>query len=391
MRGPGRRRVLRVPLRLVPRRGLVAVVAALAVALAAPAAGAPPAVGAPAYVVVGAPDGALLAARAEHERRAVASITKLMTVLVALDRAALDDVVVVSPAATRVGGATAFLRPGEQLTVRELALATLVPSANDAATALALHVGRGSLPRFVALMNTKAAELGLSDTRFVTPHGLDAPGHVSSARDVVRLLRAALADPFVRQAAGATTATIAGGRTLVSTDDLLATYPPLVAGKTGYTERAGWSQVAAARSRGVTVFAAVLGLPTREQRNDDLRALLDWGLASYRPVAVVDASRTYARSAATYGRPAVRLVAPRTIVRPARVGRPLVERVVAPTTVTLPVVKGARLGQVRVYDGTRLVASSPLVAAETVAEPGSMGKLRWYATRTVHHLVGLVS
>ena len=118
-----------------------------------------------------------------------------MTVLVALEHARLDDVVTVTPQAAGVGESTVGLRPGERLSVRDLAIAALVPSANDAATALAVHVGRGSVARFVAMMNAKARSLGLTSTHFENPHGLDQPGHVSSARDVTTLLSAALREP----------------------------------------------------------------------------------------------------------------------------------------------------------------------------------------------------
>jgi D-alanyl-D-alanine carboxypeptidase (penicillin-binding protein 5/6) len=371
------------------RRAALAVVVALA-ALAAPVAAAPPpSVLAPAYVVRSGVDGSVLAARAAAERRAIASITKLMTVEVALRHAALDDVVTVSPLAAGVGESTIGLVAGERVTVRDLVLGALVPSANDAATALAIHVG-GSIPDFVALMNARARALGMRDTRFANPHGLDEQGHVSSARDTITLLRSALRNPFVREAARLPRATIAG-RVYEARNDLAGTFAPLVGGKTGHTSQAGWSEVAAARGPGVIVYATVLGEPSREQRNADLEALLRWGLDEYRPVAAVSASRTYAVASTPYGRAPVRLVAPRTIVRAARVGRPLLERIVAPTRVDLPVERGRRLGEVRIYDGTRLVAMSPLVAAETIAEPGALGKAGWYARRTVHHLAGLVS
>ena len=118
----------------------------------------------------------VLAARAPDARRAPASITKLMTVMVALEHTRLDDVVTVTPEAARVGESSIALRVGEHLPVRDLAIAALVPSANDAATALAVHVGHGSVPRFVALMNAKARALGLRSTHFENPHGLDQRG-----------------------------------------------------------------------------------------------------------------------------------------------------------------------------------------------------------------------
>jgi serine-type D-Ala-D-Ala carboxypeptidase (penicillin-binding protein 5/6) len=161
-------------------------------------------------------------------------------VLVALERSRLDDVLVVPAAATRIGESTLFLRPGERVTVRDLAIGALVPSANDAATALAYHAGGGSLARFVALMNAKARELGLRGTHFSNPHGLDEAGNYSTARDVVQLLHAARRVPFIRMWTGRSAATIAGGRHVETTDDLLSVLPSLLGAKTGHTADAGW-------------------------------------------------------------------------------------------------------------------------------------------------------
>lgn len=374
------------------RRGLpaVALAAAVLAACGIAAAAATPPVSAPAFVVRGGPEDDILAARAPDEPRAVASITKLMTVLVALDHARLDEIVTVTPQAAGIGEATVALRPGERISVRDLAIAALVPSANDAATALAVHVGRGSVARFVALMNAKARALGLTSTHFENPHGLDQAGHVSSARDVTTLLEAALANPFVRIWSKRSSASIAGGRVLTSTDRLIGKLP-LVGAKTGHTDAAGWSQVAAAERNGVRVTASVLGSPTEAQRNADLRSLLVWGLAQYHPIRAIDDARVYGIADTGYGRPPIRLVASRSVIRTVRVGRPLVERVVVSSALTLPVARGQRAGEVRVFANGRLIAREPLVASESSAALGTSGKFEWYARRTVHHLVGLVS
>jgi D-alanyl-D-alanine carboxypeptidase (penicillin-binding protein 5/6) len=265
----------------------------------------------------------------------------------------------------------------------------LVRSANDAAEALALHVGRDSTTRFVALMNAKARELGLADTNFENPHGLDAPGHVSSARDATALVRYALGVSFIRDALSRSTVSLPGGRVFPTTDDLLVSWPALVGGKTGHTRDAGWSQAAAARAGGVTVYGTVLGSDTRSSRNDALRELLAFGLTQYRRITAIDSKRVYGLAKTGYGRPSVELVAPRADVRTVRVGTPLVERVVAPSSVVLPVRKGQRLGRVEVYDGNRFVASSNLVAAASVDEPGLLGKAKWYATQTAENLWGI--
>jgi D-alanyl-D-alanine carboxypeptidase (penicillin-binding protein 5/6) len=379
------------------RRALLAV-AVLAVALSAPVrasdaasrqAAKGPELDAEAWYLVGE-DGTVLAQRNSRRARAVASITKLMTAVVALEHARPSDVVRVSPLAAGVGGSTVFLRGGEELTVATLVRGALVPSANDAATALAVHVGNGSISQFVSLMNEKAATLGLRDTTYLNPHGLDQSGHVSSARDTTVLLEHALAKPFLRDALSRSTFSLAPGRTFETTDDLLG-WPALVGGKTGHTGDAGWSEAAAAAGRGTTVYGTVLGGATREARNAALQRLLRYGIARYRRIAAIDSTRVYAEVETGYGRPAVKLVAPRTVRRTVLGTKPLVERVVAPSSVELPVRKGQRLGRVQVWDGDELVAESRLVAAEEVTEPGFLGKAKWFVERTAANLWGIFS
>ena len=367
---------------------VVALVAALATSILVSSAGAQsaePQIAAASWYLVGG-DGAVLARHGAADPRAIASITKLMTALVVLEHAQLDDVVRVSPQAASVGESTVYLRAGEELTVAELLRATLIPSANDAAEALALHVGRGSADRFVVLMNAKAEQLGLSDTHFQNPHGLDEPGHVSSARDVTALVRYALGVPFIRDSLSRSSVSLPGGRTFESTDDLLVSWPPLVGGKTGHTRAAGWSQTAAAQRGATTVYGAVLGSDTRSSRNAALEELLTFGLDQYRAVQLIDRARVYATAKTGYGQPDVELVAPRSLVRSIRVGRPLVERVVAPTTLALPVAEGQELGGVQIYEGDRLVASSALVAAAAVPDACVWAKAKWHATQTVRNL-----
>jgi D-alanyl-D-alanine carboxypeptidase (penicillin-binding protein 5/6) len=368
----------------------VLVVAAVLLAAAAPA-NAAPRVDARAYLVQNAATGEVLLGRAADKRLPVASITKLMTVLVVLEHARPDDVVTVGPDASSVGESTVHLRPGERLTVRDLVEAALIQSANDAANALADHVGEGDRDGFVELMNERARALGLADTHFVRADGLDVAGHYSSARDVTRLARIAMRSPLVRQIVARRTETIAGGRRLHTWNDLLGRYPGLIGVKTGHTSAAGWCQVAAARGRRVTVYATVLGSRTRAGRNEDLAELLAWGISRYRVVSLVERSRVYARAEAPYGRAPLSLVAARPLVRVVRVDRPLVERVVAPAAVELPVRRGERLGWVRVYDRGRLVGTRPLVAARTIERPGLGGRIAWYAERTLHHLGGLMT
>jgi D-alanyl-D-alanine carboxypeptidase (penicillin-binding protein 5/6) len=369
-------------------RFLVAAAAAAAFALAAPVFAAPPQVTGRAFVVENGATGEILLARDASERVPIASITKLMTVLLTLEHARPGDVVTVSPFATAVGESSADLRAGERLTVLELLEAALIQSANDAADALAFHVGHGNEQRFVSMMNAKAQQLGLKDTHFVRPDGLDAPGHVSSARDVTLLARILMHRPIVRQIVRMRAATISGGRTLHTWNDLLSTYPGIFGVKTGHTSAAGWSEVAAARRRGVTIYATLLGSPDRSTRNADLSELLDWGFARYRPAPLVVKGRGYAHAELGYGREPLALVAAGSLTPSVRVGLPLVRRVVAADAADLPVTRAQTLGRVQIFQRGRLLGSVPLVASRSVKRPGLAGRAGWYAARTLDHLGG---
>jgi D-alanyl-D-alanine carboxypeptidase (penicillin-binding protein 5/6) len=313
-----------------------------------------------------------------------------MTALVTLDRARPSDTGIVSPAAAGLGGSTVYRRAGEEITVGTLVRGMLIPSANDAAAALAIHVG-GSTDRFVSLMNAKARALGLRDTTFRNPHGLDQAGHVSSARDATLLVRHALAGPLIRDALSRTSFSLGPGREFESTNDLLSTWAPLVAGKTGHTADAGWSEAASAGGNGATVYGTVLGGASRESRNAALKSLLRHGIASYRRVATVDSSRVYAKAETGYGKLPVELVARRSYATTMLAGTSLLEKIVAPTSVELPVRKGQRLGRVEVWDGDELVARAPLVARDAVEELGFLGKTGWLAKRTAANLWGLLT
>jgi D-alanyl-D-alanine carboxypeptidase (penicillin-binding protein 5/6) len=368
---------------------LLAAVAALAVLAGSARAAGPPAVHASAYTIVDARTGDVLASSNAHAHLAIASITKLMTVIVALQHHRLDDVVTVDPRAAAVGEESIYLNAGDRLTVRDLVAGALIQSANDAADALALSVAP-SFPAFADLMNAEARKLSLSDSHFVRPDGLDAPGEYSSAADVTRLARAAMRIRVVRDTVLEESATIAGGRVLHTWDDLLGVFPGVIGVKTGHTGDAGWCQVVAARRHGVTVYVTLLGGPSRSVRNADLASLLAWGLAQFRVVPAVDPSRTYATARLPYGRRPLALVAARGLNAVARVGHGLTERVVAPGVVSLPVRRGQVLGRIEIRDGTRLVGTRPLVAARSVSRPGLAGRVGFYASRTFHRLASWV-
>ena len=370
-------------------RLLVPAIAALA--LVPPGLGAPPQVAGRAWLVENGATGQVLLAHNAYRPVPIASLTKLMTILLTLEHTHLNDVVTVSREATEAQDSTVTLRAGERLTVRELLEASLIASANDAADALASYVGHGSEDRFVAMMNARAKQLGLRETHFVRPDGLDAPGHLSSAHDVTFLARLLMHHAIVRQIVRMRVATISDGHVLHTWNDLLYSYPGIFGVKTGHTSGAGWNETAAAHRRGVSIYATLLGSPDRSTRNADLVKLLDWGFSRYVAVRPVVKGHAYASALLGYGRHPLDLVAagtPRLVVP---VSRPLVRRVVFPDVVSLPVAEGQSLGQVRVYQGGRLLAAVPLVASRSSSRPGVAGRVGWYATRTLHHMAGWFS
>ena len=343
------------------------------------------------FFVVNASNGEVLAAGHAHARVPIASITKLMTVIVALERLKPSDVVTVSAQAAAVGESRIPLFAGQRITVRELLEGALIQSANDAADALAAAAAGGDIPRFVSWMNAHARKLGLRDTHFVRPDGLDAAGHVSSAHDVALLAQVAMHSPVVRAIVRQREATIEGGRVTVHTwNDLLGRFPGVIGVKTGHTGAAGWCEVAAVRRPGYTIYAVLLGSPTRGRRDDDLEGLLAWGVSQYRTLKLVRPA-TYAHAALGYGRQPVALLATAPLVRVVRVGPPVVEKIVAPSAVSLPVERGQLLGRIELWQGHERLGVRRLVAARSVRRPGVGGRLHWYAGRTVHHLFGLFS
>jgi len=369
----------------------VALVALVLVAALPAHAATPPLVDARAFVVANSATGDVLAQHDAGARVPIASITKLMTVTVALEHLKLDQVVTVLPGASAVGESTINLRTGERITVRDLLKGALIQSANDAADALAAAAAHGNTTQFVGWMNAKARQLGLRDTHFARPDGLDAPGDLSSARDVLRLAEVAMHNPAVREIVAERTETISGGRVLHTWNDLLGTFPGLIGVKTGHTDGAGWCEVAAARRSGYTIYAVILGSPTRGIRNEDLASLLSWGVAQYRVAPLVEANRVYAAAVPGWGKQKLQLVATRGLVRAVRVDKPLVARVVAPRVVALPVRKGQPLGRVQVWEGRRLLGTRPLVASRSISKPGLGARAEWYAGRTLHHIGGLFS
>ena len=346
-------------------------------AVAAPAtAQAPPAVPtADAAIVVDGRDGTVMFARKPDAERSIASTTKLMTALLALEQAELDDVFTApaysaAPAESRIN-----LREGERMTVEDLLEALLLESANDAAVALAENIS-GSRDEFVEEMNDRAEELGLEHTSYANPIGLDEPGNYSSARDLATLTAILLRKREFARIVDLPQAELESGarpRVIANRNDLIAEYPWVSGVKTGYTLDAGNVLVGAAeRGRRARVISVVLGEPSEVTRNSDTLTLLRWGLERFSRVRVLDTDRVLARTDIEYRDERARLVPRRGVVLTVRDGQRLRRRVNAPDEVEGPLPAGERVGTVTVVVDGRPIRRVALVTAAEVPGAGTV-------------------
>lgn len=310
-------------------------------------------------------------------RLPMASTTKIMTALVTLENCSLDELVTVPAEAVGVEGSSVYLRLGEILTVRDLLHGLMLASGNDAAVALAVHVA-GSVPRFAEMMNARAAGMGLSDTRFVTPNGLDAEGHYTTARELCLIAREAMKDPDFREIVSARYYRAERGetpRTFNNKNRLLTSFEGAIGVKTGYTSSAGRCLVFAAERDGMLMIGVLLNCrPMFETAS----AMLASAFESFTAVAAVEAGTPVKTVFVENGAESVlELETKSSIIVLLRKGEAVSLRTEAiAADVRAPVERGAELGELRVYSGEELVGSAPLVAASSVPE---MGFGRWFA------------
>ena len=361
-------------------------------AAADPTVVAPPEIEAGAWALVDRETGLLLAGENPDEGLPVASMTKVMTALVALREAeegavSLDDEVVVSENAESYVGlvySNVGLISGETVTLRDLLVATLVPSGTDAAYALAEHVGDGSVEAFVARMNEEAQALGLGDTRFESPAGLDTPDNFASARDMAEISREALAYPEFTEIVGQTTATIETNDReieIFNTNNLLNTYDPATGIKTGTSPESGPSLAASAESDGESYVAIVLDAASEDgtpgDRFEDAAAILEYGFGRYDREALIARDEPYEELPLPYRRDeAVELVAMQDVFGPADGVLEVEHRVTAPEPP--PSARaGENLGEVEVLVDGQSVGRSPLVVREGYEEASLWQKARY--------------
>ncbi len=350
--------------------GLLAVVLALALVPAAHAADPPPSVSAPSALVIEGSTADVAYAKQPDRRRSVASATKLMTALLTLERSRPSTEYRAVryralPAESKIN-----LQPGEQMTVADLLRGLLIESANDAAATLATRVG-GSEAAFVRSMNQRAAKLGLKNTHYANPIGLDDPANYSTARDLVRLTLRLRAFDFFRRTVARERVTLKTGnrpRTLENRNTLVR-LPQVTGVKTGHTQQAGYVLIGSARKNGITLISAVLGAPSVAAREADTRKLFAWAFKRYQRVRAIRPGEVLATAPIKYRRGAeLELVAGDTarrfVIRRGQHLRRCGLRV--PSDVAGPISRGQKLGEVDICHGKKKLATMPVVASADV-------------------------
>jgi len=338
-----------------------------------PVASGAPYITAGAAVLIDAKTGDVLWGKNDNEKRPMASTTKIMTAVLAIEHGNLEDTVTVNRSVLGPGRRGGIgLVEGERLKLRDLLYASMLPSANDAATAIADHIG-GSVDGFAEMMNDKALSIGARDTRYANPHGLDEEMHYSTASDLAIIARYALQDKTFSEVVSTKTwrlnRSYSGRHTNIrSTNRLLSSYPGATGGKTGYTRGAGNCLVSSAKRGDVSLISVVLGVNNRKALFEESASLLDFGFGLYESEQLISKDVTYKTATSKYGQ-SIDLVAAEDVSAVVRNYLPVSTETQTATDIETPIRKGTVLGKVIAYQDGRAVASSDLMAKEDVDEP----------------------
>lgn len=328
-----------------------------------------------AAILVDEDSGTVLYEKNADARRPIASITKVMTLLLTFEaleagKISLDDFVPVSEHAYHMGGSQIWLEPGEEMTLNDMLKAICISSANDAAVAVAEYVG-GSEPAFAEMMNARAAELGMTNTHFVNACGLDEPEHLSTARDVAAMSREMLLHHTeVRDYCSIWMDTLRGGATqLVNTNKLLKSYSGTTGLKTGTTGKAGVCISASAERDGLRLIAVVLGAASGKERFQAASTLLDYGFSHFESAAAelpADAPLSLPVKRGTAESVALTYTAPERCLMPKGESSTLQIALDLPQKLAAPIRAGETVGTVKISNGSAELASYPVTAAQDV-------------------------
>ncbi len=358
-------------------RPRVLLIAALLLAafcfLPVPAAAEEPEVSALSAILVDRESGRVLWAKDEHRRLPIASTTKIMTALLALEHGREEDMVTVSKAAASTEGSSIWLEEGEKKTLGELIYGLMLRSGNDAAVAIAEHIG-GTEEKFVEMMNQKAAALGAKNTLYANPHGLPGGRQYSTAYDLALITRRALENERFRQIIATPSWTISWpgrpwDRVMASQNRLLELYPGGDGVKTGWTRAAGRCFVGSATREGWQLVCVVLNAP---QMWEDAMLLLDYGFNNYRRQKVLRWGQVLCTAPVLKGTGRVEVAVKEDLHLPLLPGEEeaLRCRILLDEAIRAPLAEGEEIGKAEIYLGEQLLARAALCSGHAVARKG---------------------
>ncbi len=331
-----------------------------------------------AWAVTDGRSGEVLLSQAASERLPIASTTKLMTAYVAMKDLPLDKIVHAAPYDAEYGESLLEMRTGQEISVRDLIYGLILRSGNDAAHTLAIAAA-GSQEKFVAQMNRYAAALGLSDTHYANPIGLDDKRNYSSARDLLTLTRRLLRIPAfakISDTRSVVLRSVRPPRRINTINELLLMEPWVTGVKTGHTWGAAYVLVGAGRKQGIDLISVAIAAPTDETRYSDNLALLEYGFSQYKRREPIHKGEELAEASIRYAGGELPLRAAKSLEVGLRKGQRLRVQVSAPDEVEGPIRRGAVLGKASVYvDGMR-AGTVALKAARTVPEASAFDRVR---------------
>ncbi len=377
--------------------GLVVAVTLLAGSLASSAlpaaAAAPPQLDAASWALIDARTGKSLAAKAADRRLPMASTTKMMTAYLALRNLPMNEIVRAADYQGAPVESLMGLEPGQRVLVRDLLYGLILLSGNDAAVTLAEAVS-GTVPRFVALMNRTAARLGLTNTSYEDPIGLDGERQYSSARDLVRLGRILMAMPRFRPIAGARTATLNSLRPPVEIEtgnEFVRDNAWAIGIKTGHTNLAGYILASDGRRRATELIASVMGTSSEAARDAETVKLMDYGFSLYEKRVPVRTGRPVERIPVRFEDRDLPVSSPRPVRIGVRDGEELALTINLPDEVEGPIERGERLGTATVSLGGDEIGRVPLLADRNVEEAGAVERALAAAKSNAVYILAAVS
>ncbi|MBQ7161669.1 MAG: D-alanyl-D-alanine carboxypeptidase [Clostridia bacterium] len=329
----------------------------------------------PSAIVMEASTGTVISEKNADERRAPASVTKVMTMLLIMEavdcgKIGFDDTVTVSAYASSMGGSQVYLKEGEQMTVRDMLKSITVASANDACVAMAEHIA-GSEQSFVDMMNEKAAALGMQNTHFENTNGLDdtATDHYTTARDIALMSRELLKHKTILEFSSIWMDSIRNGEFgLTNTNRLIRFYKGANGLKTGSTSKAGFCISATAERGGMTLICVIMGAPTRDSRNEAAKRAFDFGFSNFALYASdgesIEDFPVVRGKDPTCGLTSDGFV---YLCDKSKVGS-VVRRVELPEYIAAPMKAGNKVGKIVYSIGEEIIGETPIVLSDDLPE-----------------------